>query len=140
MTAPDLIPATTDQGSGLLLPAMKAYSHIMTVYNAISREWPMATTDAMAELGDAADHLRTIKLPVGLMTQPTEDAVVNWIAEITGQIEGLEPPENDEAPLAEAISADDLKRMATQSWQLATQLDRELTGLNPNDTDPGQLP
>ncbi len=139
MTAPERIPATTDEGTGLVLPIAKALTHVMTVYTAITREWPLSAEDAVAELEDAANHLRGLNIPHGLITTPTAEAIQGWIGEIqtrasSPQLEGENPT------LTETISIDELKLAATDTWQLLTQIDRELTGLNPQQTDPGGLP
>lgn len=139
MTAPDRIIATTEQGTGLVLPIAKAMSHVMTVYTAIAREWPLSARDAAAELEDAAEHLRSLHVPRGLMTSAAEQAVDGWIGELSTQTGAIRITDED-AALTETLDVEQLKQLATDTWQLITQLDRELTGLNPNQADPGQLP
>jgi hypothetical protein len=140
MTAPATIEAATDQGTGLILPISKALTHIMSIYTATTREWPMTVADATAELDAASGHLRDAVIPAELMTDESVTAINGWIAHLNEQLNAVRNNTNHEAQLAEALNIDELKQIASNTWQLLTNLDRELTGLEPNNTDPGRLP
>lgn len=135
----EAIPATTENGTGLVLPAAKALAHVMLVHEAIGRGWAITTGDAVLDLEDAYNHIVDATIPDGLMTAEAAGAYHHWAEELTGQLEALRQA-NDETPVAEAINVDDLKQLAKNAWQLMTVLDRELTGLPIRDTDPGRIP
>lgn len=140
MTAPDRIDATTEQGTGMILPIAKALTHVMTVYTAITREWPLSTGDALAELSDASAHLTDAVFPYDLMTEATAKAIDGWIGQLNAEAVRPTTDATEETPLADAINEEQLKKLATDTWQLLTILDRELTGLTTNQADPGLLP
>ena len=138
---PDRIEATTPAGTGLVLPIAKALTHIMTIYTALTREWPLSATDAIAELEEAMGHMRNAHIPFDIMTEDASTAVSGWQDALHARLTTLRTALGAEDTLtAESPQVDDLKMLATDAWQLLTHLDRELTGLDASSADPGNLP
>ena len=137
---PTPIPATTENGSGLLIPITKAIGHIMAIHTALMREWPMTCAEAGAELHEAQSHLRNAVIPRELMTEDAITQIDLWINDLQDRITTMRALLNLDDPLRESTEVEPLRAFATNSWQLLTHLDRELTGLEPNNTDPGQVP
>ena len=135
----DTIPATTDQGTGLILPVAKALTHVMIVHSAITRDWPLAPGDAVAELQDALTHMESATLPQQLMTDDAYDTITHWRDQIRVAI-NANTTITDETPLNEAVDVDVIREIARQSWQMLTAMDREFTGLTPAQAEPGRLP
>lgn len=136
---PTPIEATTDLGTGLVLPIAKALTHIMAVYNAITREWPMTIADAAAELGEATRHMQNATLPWELMTDATASDIAAWQNSISSNSRQLSGMIAQEEQLSE-LGTDSLKELARNAWQILALLDRELTGLENNQVDPGRMP
>ena len=136
MTEP--IAATTDNGTGLILPITKALTHVMSVYTAIAREWPMTAADAQAELEEAKNHLAAATIPEELMTRATVIVINDWKNNLNAAANAIDIA--TEQPLAEAVSTEQLKSLATDTWQLICQLELELTGLTVGQVDPGRMP
>lgn len=140
LATPPAIAATTELGSGLVLPIAKALTHIMAVFTAITREWPMTIEDAAAELEEANQHFRNATIPRELMTADATNAIDTWTAILLNRLGNLQANLNPDAPLAESVELLGLQSLATETWQLLVGLDRELTGLENNNVDPGRMP
>lgn len=138
--APTTIEATTEQGTGLILPIVKALTHIMAVHNAITHEWPMTTEDALAEIDDASRHMTTLMIPSELMTAESADEIERWISLLQASLIELRGDVVADQNISDSHHTEVIKLLAKQTWQLITVLERELTGLRPADTDPGRLP
>lgn len=139
MTAPTPLAATTEQGSGLILPIAKALAHITSVYTAIVRDWPMSIADASAELDDALVHFQNAKVPHGLMTAEATSAIDIWREVLQERIHTLQDSMDLDAQV-QTLDTEPLKQLSQDTWQLLVNLDLELTGLEPRDVDPGNLP
>lgn len=139
-TTPTPIPATTETGTGLILPIAKALNHIMSVYTAVTREWPMTTSEAIAEIDDAARHLQNLTIPRELMTEGSVEQIGDWLLLLNNSLTEIRlsiPPDEN---IATSVNTAVIRLLASQTWSLITILDRELTGLEVNNTDPGRLP
>ena len=137
------IPATTTTGSGTALMLAKAQSDLMIVHQAIVREWPMTLEQAVAQLGEAQEHLLAAALPEHLFTEETATAILNWRGALADRIEQMKTAigeDQGEQPLSSYVDVTALQEQIAEFWSVFTIIDRELTGLPSNASDPGSRP
>lgn len=130
--------------SGLLTPLLKAYGHIALAHAAITRRtaeedaWAPSIDAITAELAAATVHAALLRLydtPLDtLLTETTRNEIRRWIDDLNGATTMIT---GDNHWDSHRVSIEDIM---TLMWQLTTRLDRELTGLNTNQSDPGRTP
>lgn len=137
----ELIEARTDRGSGLTLPLAKGISRLILVYNALGRDWPMNQEEAAQEITEANQLFGSILVDERLLSEEAKNILTEWI----GSMQELRDELNTaaqatpEEPLVEATKAL-IRTRAGEAWSVLTIIDRELTGLSNDQTDPGRLP
>lgn len=137
----DIIEGRTEHGTGLVLPLAKGVSHLMLVYNAAHREWPMTVAEAAAEISEATEHFGEMQWPEGLMTDDTAHMLGDWrrrVIEVSTQLRSA-VRENAEQTIVE-FGDETIRQLAREAWTVLTLTDREITGLSDGDTDPGRTP
>lgn len=134
----DIEPRTVT-GVGLTVPIAKALTHIMLVHDGTSRD--LTIESASAELTEAAAHLNDVILDRTLYTDELCTTIEEWRAAVRqlGGAFSTAAIASPDSPLTDDHK-DDLRQLATRTWALLTLIDREITGLPLNHTDPGRQP
>lgn len=137
----ELIEARTDRGSGLTLPLAKGISRLILVYNALGRDWPMTQEEAAQEITEANQLFGAIMLDERLLSTEARETLGEWIRSMADLRDELSTAARStpEEPLVEATKAI-IRTRANEAWSVLTRIDRELTGLRDDQTDPGRLP
>lgn len=136
-----LIEARTDRGLGLTLPLAKGISRLILVFNALSRDWPITREEAAQEIAEANQHFANINLQENILSDVTFTELTDWrtsMQELGAELLAQSTSEPEE-PLIEATKAL-IRTRAGEAWSILTLVDRELSGLPDDQTDPGRLP
>lgn len=129
----------TDAGTGLTVPIAKALAHFMLIHEAATREWPLTTEMANAELSEGVTHLGDVALGNELFTDTLINDVVEWMTATratAGQFvaASISSPES----MLDADQRETLQGLIRNTWSLLALVDRELTGRD--FPDPGRRP
>lgn len=140
---------TTDLGTGVLVPLVKAMMRPLYILGASQNDWPMTLEMAQADIQDAQTRILQMRVRdrQSLLTNDTYEALVSWEASLNplaGVIQtaindhGLDKPISE--PAVKAVLEPAIVTYAQQTWALLARLDNELMSLNGEDNDPGRLP
>lgn len=131
---------TSDYGSGILPPLVRALSHAMFVVGAHFHEWPMTVEQAQLELSEATNHLRHMADVNIILSDDSAAYIASWREQTTAlsqKIAGLNATDPDQTI---ATVRPDIKAYSEATFGLLSKLDEDLCGLTTTQTDPGRLP
>lgn len=135
------IEATTDRGTGLILPIAKAMAHLVSLNNELSREEPINNQQVAAEIMESGEHFSDATVREELVSEAFRESYEAWktrVQTLTQRATESAYDQNLEEIKAELKA--EIKEACIESWSILTQLDREVTGLINEQTDPGRQP
>ena len=136
---------TTDDGTGFLVPIVKAMSHLHIVTVATGYEWPINAEVARGNLDHAIAHLDGMADTEQIISKPLVKHIKDWRNQLTAlrdslqHLEGQDPEATVTKDNLEG-DRDRLKVMEQQTWALLALLDQDLLGWNAGQTDAGRNP
>lgn len=124
-----------ENGTGLVLPIAKAYSHLLVAFLIVRNEWSAETITTRQEINDAIRHLDGLQWPEGALTNETVLQIDMWRTNMS-EIHQWISTEAREAYPENAI--EQLRNAVTACIAILNRLDLELTGTAA--AVPGELP
>ena len=123
----------TDLGTGIALPVGKALGHLLVVYHAQAREYPMSIQTAADELNEAQLHLDHLVYPEGFLTDATTGAITQAKEAISAVATTLrESTDTPNDTMIVTFEPAILQRTVMDIINLLSAIDYELTGIAPN--------
>lgn len=112
-------------GTGLVLPIAKAYTHLAIAFLIVRNDWSAEVQTTRQEINDSIAHLDGLQWPEGALTQDTVDQIDSWRMEMTAIQRWMTTETTDGYP---ENAVDQIRSAVSACLAILNRLDLELTG------------
>lgn len=132
--------ARTPTGHGIVIHAAKVMSQLTALHMALKSDWAMDWDFFRSTVAEIRDHTEGLVYP-GYMTLDAREALGNWVTymdDLRAEVRAERDHTNDTPVSVYGESyVDALHDLIVKTWELLSQLDREMFGIET--ADAGQV-